>query len=184
METNINENFLWPRPSSLIKNSDAAAFGCSHTWGVGVEYDQTWPWLLNASNFGFAGGSTDFISRNLSKIIEDYFLKKVYILYPNYTRFEFTKGNKIFQSLPTDPSRYLFRDKNSEEWLLKNHNKNKEYIKSVCYEKQVELIAIEFNDLHQYINYPDTWPKAEDGMHFSSQWHTWVAEVFKKYEKT
>jgi len=53
-----------------------------------------------------------------------------------------------------------------------------------CKKNKIVLIDLEFEDLHQYIDYPDTWPRADDRMHFSSQWHIWVAEVFEKYEKT
>ena len=174
----------WPRKQSTISDSQLGAFGCSHTWGVGVKHNEAWPWLLNSNNFGFVSGSTDFISRNLIKVIDDFSLKKIYILYPSYTRFEYTVNNIIYQSLPTDRYRYQFREQNSEEWLLNNHRKNKEYIKKVCLEKQVKLIDFEFEYLHQFIDYPDRWPLAKDNMHYNHQWHKWVAEIFIQHEKT
>jgi len=42
-----------------ITNSDSIAFGCSHTWGVGVENNETWPYLLGAKNFGVGSASGD-----------------------------------------------------------------------------------------------------------------------------
>lgn len=183
-ETYYERDYEWPRKKSTISNRQVGAFGCSHTWGVSVNYNEAWPWLLNANNFGLAGGSTDFISRNLAQVIDNFSLKKIYILYPAHTRFEYIKDGKIYQSLPTDCNRYKFREQNSEDWLVNNHRKNKEYIKKVCLEKQVELLDFEFEYFHQYIDYPDKWPLAKDNMHYNHQWHQWVAEILIQYEKT
>lgn len=175
----------WPRDGGLIKNSCAGAFGCSHTWGHSIEYYQAWPWLLGANNFGFVSGSTDFISRNLSEAVDEYNLNKIYILYPNYSRFEYEDSEGwIWQSNPTDEDRYKFREQNEEQWLVDNHQKNKDYIRNFCSKNKITLIDIEFEELHETIGYPDTWPRASDGMHFDCQWHRWVADIFKDHEKT
>jgi hypothetical protein len=184
METKIT-GWEWPRNNSKIKNSKIGAFGCSHTWGHSVEHHQAWPWLLGANNFGFVSGSTDFISRNLKNTVKEYKLEKVYILYPNYTRFEYTDEHGwIWQSNPTDENRYIFREQNEELWLTEHHDKNKKYIRNFCKDNNILLIDLEFEDLHQIIGYPDTWPRASDGMHFDCQWHRWVADIFKNHEKT
>lgn len=176
----------WPRENTILVDKEirSGCFGCSHTWGTGVEYNQAWPWLLNSHNFGFTGGSINFISRNILKVINEYSLEKIYILYPSYTRFEYEDNGIIFQSLPTDPNRHLFKIQNSEEWLLNNYRENKFKIKSICQEKNVKLVDLDFEELHKYIDYPDRWPMAKDGSHFGPQWHIWVAEIFKNHEKT
>lgn len=175
--------FEWPRNNSIFPHADSGCFGCSHTWGVGNDYNEAWPYLLNSNNFGFPGGSINFISRVIQEIIQEYSLKKVYILYPNWTRFEYLRDdNKWDQSLPTDENRYKFKEQNDDKWLLKNHESNKNKIRQICHDSQVKLIDLELEDLHPIIDYPDKWPKARDGGHWGPQWHQWVAEIFKNEE--
>ena len=171
----------WPRSNTVIDGSTVGAFGCSHTWGVGVGHDETWPWLLGASNFGFAGGSLDFITRNINTVVTQYKLTKIYVLYPHYSRFEYLDQDGYYtQSLATDGNRYQFKAFNEESWLVTNHKQNKIYLQEFCKNKNLELIDLELDDLHPYIDYPDRWPRAADGQHFNKKWHTEVAEIFRK----
>ena len=54
---------------NLINSSDSVAFGCSHTWGVGVDANETWSYYLDAMNFGINGCSADFVVRLAFDII-------------------------------------------------------------------------------------------------------------------
>ena len=93
------------------------ALGCSHTYGVGVEKDEAWPSLLGLVNYGVPGCSTDLIVRTLPKILEKEQPDIVYILWPDWTRFEYRKDGEWNQSHPTDSNRIDFMESHPEEWL-------------------------------------------------------------------
>lgn len=63
-----------------ITDSNRIAFGCSHTWGVGVESNETWPCYINAKNYGVTGCSSDLISRISKQLIS----KKIPALFSYY----------------------------------------------------------------------------------------------------
>jgi hypothetical protein len=67
-------------------------FGCSFTYGFGLESQNTWPFLLqqktnvNCLNFGTVGAGIDSIYLNLKASALDYKFKKVIILLPGFDR--------------------------------------------------------------------------------------------------
>jgi hypothetical protein len=95
---NINENGFRINPNSLEnENKDIiACFGCSHTFGVGLPWDQTWVNNLNElldhkyeiKNYGISGASND----NISRMIYNYTLnnkpKIICCYFPEMTRVE------------------------------------------------------------------------------------------------
>ena len=87
---------------NIVTDSDMLAFGCSHTYGTGVEANETWPYYLNALNFGVPGCSSDLVVRTMPKLLDQYNPKVVFILWPDWTRFEIATGMSYIQSLPTE----------------------------------------------------------------------------------
>ena len=67
-------------------------FGCSFTYGAGLQTQDTWPFLLeektntNCLNFGTVGAGIDSIYLNLKASAVDYKFKKVVILLPGFNR--------------------------------------------------------------------------------------------------
>jgi hypothetical protein len=164
---------------NIITNSDAIAFGCSHTWGTGVEADETWPYKLGAKNFGVQGCSSDFICRIFSEIIEEQKPTTVYILWPDWTRFEYIQDGQYYQSLPTDANRIKFMETHTNEWLIDNFVKRTEVVRDFCKNDNIELFDMTLYDLIPYIDRADTWPVSKLGHHNSPVWHSWVADIFK-----
>lgn len=169
------------RPTrTLITQSNSLAFGCSHTYGTANKEENTWPYLLGAINFGKPGGSIDYIARIFLDCVNHYKPHTVYILWPNFLRFEYKEYDQYLQSLPTDPNRYKFLLTHNEEWCQKNYYSKVEYIKTICKQKHIKLIDMELDDLAPYIDYPDRWPLASDQSHYNHEWHRWVADIYKK----
>ena len=89
------------------KLSTIACFGCSNTVGVGLPWEETWPYLLkqklnskyNVKNYGQGGGSCDLISR----LVYNYLLtnkpKIICCLLPSINRSEIFLYNKLVLDL-------------------------------------------------------------------------------------
>lgn len=158
----------------------ALAFGCSHTYGIGVESHEAWPYLLNAANFGQPGVSADFIVRTAPAVIEKYQPRTIYILWPDWTRFEYIQDSKYQQSLATDSNRVQFMQSHPESWLLSNFQTQLKKMQDLCNILNIRLIGMTLDDLIPYIDHADRWPLSKLGHHYSPVWHQWVADIFRK----
>ncbi|CAB4138014.1 Radical_SAM domain containing protein [uncultured Caudovirales phage] len=156
------------------------AFGCSHTYGVGVEHNETWSYLLNAANFGQPAVSADFVVRNAPAVIEKYQPRTIYILWPDWTRFEYIQDSKYQQSLVTDRDRIKFMQSHPESWLLNNFQTQVKNMHDLCCTLNIQLIDMTLEDLIPYIDQADRWPVSKLGHHYSPVWHQWVADIFRK----
>ena len=158
------------------------AFGCSHTYGIGVNRNEAWPYLLGAENHGVPGCSSDLIARTCPTIIAQHLPATVYVLWPDWTRFEYTDNGRIIQSLVTDSDRIKFMETATDEWLQENFNTQVAKVKQYCNSVNAKLVDITLYDLIPYIDHADKWPLSRLGHHYSPLWHTWVADIFKKLE--
>jgi hypothetical protein len=164
---------------NIIKESKSLAFGCSHTWGCGVEADETWSFKLGAKNFGVGGCSADYILRIAPDIINKQNPEIIYVLWPDWTRFEYLKNNHYCQSLPTDSNRIEFMKTHPEEWLLENFATKTKEMSKLCQQHSIKLVDMTLYDLIPYIDHADTWPLSKLGHHYAPAWHTQVADIFK-----
>lgn len=158
------------------------AFGCSHTYGIGVKPNEAWPALLGAVNHGVPGCSSDLVARISSTIIKESAPSVVYVLWPDYTRFEYKVGDGYNQSLATDSNRINFMETATEDWLVNNFNEQVQKVKDTCKLANTKLVDMTLYDLIPYIDHADRWPLSVLGHHYSPVWHTWVAEIFKNKE--
>jgi hypothetical protein len=163
---------------NLIDSSDSLAFGCSHTWDVGVEADETWPYNLNAMNFGIGGCSADSVVRIAPDLLDKHRPTTVYVLWPDWTRFEYIKDNKYVQSLPNDPNRIYFMKTHNEEWLKENFKQQVSLMNQHCDQRKIKLIDMSLHDLIPYIDHADQWPVSKLGHHYAPSWHKQVADIF------
>jgi len=171
-----------PTPRTFVNNSKLA-FGCSHTFGVGVDGDEAWAFLLNASNYGVGGCSTDYISRIFPEVIALSNPTIVYILWPDWSRFEYlNEKSEYAQSLATDKNRIQFMEFATDDWLTLNFKTQCANIQSICDINDIKLIALSLYDLIPHIDHADKWPLSKLGHHYSPEWHKWVAEIFRNAE--
>jgi hypothetical protein len=153
------------------------AIGDSHTWGWGVEEHEAWPALLNLINLGIRGSSADQLVRMSEEIIPHYKPNKIYVLWPNWRRFELKEQNGFRQILPTTKDRINLMEKYDENWCLQNFKNQVQKMKDICAKYNVSLTHMSFYDLHPYIDYPDRWPLNKTKTHYAPLWHTWVAKI-------
>lgn len=164
--------------------SNQITFGCSHTWGVGVEDNETWSYLLNASNYGQGSCSSDFIVRTAPAVLDQLKPEVVYVLWPDWTRFEVIKNNVIYQSIPTDRDRIYYMEHHSETWLKENFRQKTQEFRRLCQEKNIQLVDMTLYNLIPYIDHADRWPLSKLGHHYSPLWHQWVADIFSQLKET
>lgn len=167
---------------NIIEHSDCLALGCSHTWGIGVEANETWSYLLGAKNFGAPAVSSDYIARTAPGIIADNLPTKIYLLWPDWTRFEYQKDGEYRQSLVTDPDRIHFMEMATDKWLQENFEFQQQKIRQLCKDHNIKLIDMTLYDLIPFIDRADRWPLSKLGHHYSPVWHGWVADIFRKKE--
>ena len=167
---------------NTITHSNSIAFGCSHTWGIGVEATETWAFLLGAMNFGVPGVSSDFIARTAPDLIEKYQPQTVYILWPDWSRFEYFDNGQYKQSTPRSPDRIQFMSWATDEWLQNNFSSKQKEVRNFCNQSNTKLVDITLYDLIPYIDHADRWPLSKLGHHYSPVWHGWVADIFRTKE--
>lgn len=165
--------------SNTTTKNQSAAFGCSHTQGVGVEKNEAWPYLLNAKNFGLAGCSADYIVRIAPDLISKNQIETVFVLWPDWSRFDYLDNNKYVTSLPTDVNRIHFMKQHTDDWLLNNFNLQVQKFNGWCNKNNIKLVDLTLYDLIPYMDHADTWPLSKLGHHYSPKWHVRVAEIFK-----
>jgi len=162
---------------SSIQTSNCIAFGCSHTWGVGVEPYETWTHLVNAKNYGVPGASINLISRIAKHIIDEEHPDTIFILWPDWSRFEYILNNQYCQSLPTDSNRINFVETHTDEWCRANFANEVELMHAVCKKRSIQLVDMTLYDLIPFIDHADRWPLSKLGHHYGPKWHQQVAEL-------
>jgi hypothetical protein len=86
-------------PYDLTKNKKIFCFGCSETFGHGVQYKETWPFLLNnyfnnynIYNYGVEGSSNNSIFRRIYQLLK--YLEINNMSYPEYIFIYFTSFDR------------------------------------------------------------------------------------------
>ena len=164
--------------------SNKIAFGCSHTYGIGVQPDEAWPALLGAVNCGKPGCSTDYIARICEEQIVEHKSTIAYFFWPDWTRFE--RNDEQFMPA-THP--HMYKDR-TDEWLHDNREDKIVKIENICSKHDVLMVSIYMENLFGVLDHCDRWPLGTDRSHFGPQWHKWLSDIFqvkqsfKEYEKT
>lgn len=164
---------------NTIGHSTRLAFGCSHTWGVGVESYQTWAHLLGAKNYGIGGASANQVTRIAKEITAREYPTDIFVLWPEWTRFEYVKNGRYQQCLATDSDRIYQMAAHSDEWCKKNFYDQIQSLQQFCCKRDVTIIDMTLYDLIPFINHADTWPISKLGHHYAAEWHQKVAGLFE-----
>ncbi len=160
----------------------SAAFGCSYTFGYGV--NDPYPVLLDAVNCGINGASNDLIARLAITYCKTFKPSEIYVMWTFKTRREhiFENGGlEKFRNLseeaikeelasPTWVSSHLTLMNNSADEY--NFKKNKMLLTSYCVVNNIKL--------HQstIFNLPkELFPFARDGDHPGPDWHANIAGI-------
>jgi len=164
------------------------ALGCSHTEGVGLPEDQSWPNLLSTKltypvlNLGVGGSSFDTVVRLLDYYIDKLNIKGVFILEPPANRFE------LFEQ--TIPKTYMAADPRHEliykQWVTSEYNiennvkKNRYASRWICHTNNIKLISFESQIIgeFEYEHNEQYFYQARDLKHYGEQTQQYIANRF------
>jgi|688.fasta_scaffold759206_2 hypothetical protein len=132
-------NELGFRGNSFLKNGfKIMSVGCSHTEGIGVNDDETWPHILSNLvpngvdlNFGYSGRSNDYISRTILTFVEKVNPNLVIVMYTYPSRREYYTNEGGIEPFAINPWGYYKEHPNGikEFEMLKNlSNEEDDYI--------------------------------------------------------
>lgn len=162
-------------------------FGCSHTEGVGLQ--NPWPTLLenyfpehDVYNLGIGGSSADTVSRLLVNSAKNLRPDKVFVLWPEFARFEqLTIGKTADIIMHRGP----WSDESEIMPLLEDFNSINNHLKNQCIASLLSrlynfsLYELKIADLIAEKKYPML-PRARDSMHFGNEAHRDIADRFIK----
>ena len=163
------------REKREYQTSRNMALGCSYTYGVGVEREEAWPYILEklikseVYNFGVGGASLDTMSRVASYWIPKLKPEKIFIALEFIDRIELFLENKTWGKItPFVPKiEHLFLEEN----IYVNFHKNINLLKSICRDNGTKMIII-----HEEL--PGTDRLGSDKSHPGPNWHNDVANLF------
>jgi len=132
-------NELGFRGNSFLKDGfKIMSVGCSHTEGIGVNDDETWPHILSNLvpngvdlNFGYSGRSNDYISRTILTFVEKVNPNLVIVMYTYPSRREYYTNEGGIEPFAINPWGYYKEHPNGikEFEMLKNlSNEEDDYI--------------------------------------------------------
>jgi len=133
-QTNIayklsNEGFRTYNFADVNNQKINVALGCSHTMGIGISHEMTWPYHIESQtgiktlNLGLGEGSPDTVARILTNVCGLFDIDTVYILWPSANRFEIYQKNSVRSIIPTAAELlhvWYIDDCNSYQRLCKN----------------------------------------------------------------
>lgn len=182
--------------------------GCSHTFGTGHLWENTWPYLVSKEtgnkivNLGKGGTGIDFAFLRLITFIKKMNVKNVFHYQPIYSRWTFKNENSLahigFPSNMEDATnfftqKYIMDNLADYGYIAFNHLKTSNAIKQVCLEHNVpyyylETFKTEFEkvpkpclpdkNLAKYKKWLGKNTPARDVLHFPVEWLRELANNF------
>ena len=174
------------------------AFGCSHTYGFEIPKENTWAFLLNATNFGVTGGSPQTVARLVKAWIPNSHVEEILILMPEKSRreiynphthtytallpwmldqFSRTVYNEPF---PEPEGKRIMRFCEEFPHLNVMDEEQNERI----FEESVDVIKRHVGDRKLVLKTMDDVPdhdwKSRDRTHNGENWHRKVAQIFQR----
>lgn len=168
------------RDSIEPKQGQSAAFGCSYTFGYGV--NNPWPKLLGVANLGQNGASNDMITRLAISYCETFKPKDIYVLWTFPHRREHITENGGLDKYRNMSTKTLDEEFKNRTWRSSylelsndkadeyNFIKNKLLLTHYCAMYNIELNQATIFDFPK-----DEFPLARDNDHPGKDWHTNVA---------
>lgn len=163
----------------------AAAFGCSFTFGTGVDEHHPFPAILEVANCGQPGSSNDKIARLAVSYINTYRPKDIYVCWTFPQRREWIDefGNVIpFKNVTPEEAKQIMSQTwvswdnahiflSNSLWDEYNYTKNKLFLEGYCAMNNVNLHQMNVFDVdHTQYSY------GRDLSHPGPDWHVTVAE--------
>ena len=176
----LTEDPEYPRNTEPTPGAPAA-FGCSITYGVGVEQTETWANILGLVNCSAPGSSNDKILRRAISYCNTYKPDVIYVCWTFRQRREWVDdAGEICRWQP-----YMTNvDNNEFKWRLAhlelsnqhsdkyNAQKNKLMLNMYCSTRNIKLVDFDVQNPVPH----DSMPLGSDNLHPGPEWHATIAE--------
>lgn len=165
----------------------AAAFGCSFTFGTGVDDHHPWPAILGVANCGQPGSSNDKIARLAISYINEFKPTDIYVCWTFPQRREWVddQGNVIaFKNVTASEAEQMLSQNwvswdnahlflSNSLWDEYNYTKNRMLLEGVCAHNNVTLHQTSVLDVDH-----TQYPYSRDLSHPGPDWHVVIATMF------
>jgi len=157
----------------LLNSEKIVCIGCSFTEGVGLDEEETWPYLLSKKiglpflNLGKAGGSDGYVMWQIMNVLKNIQTKNIFVLSPPSGRF-FELSDTNFES------RQAWDVETPTESYSNFYDLNSFVLNALCHRYKIPHI----NSLELGTGY--RWTKAKDNQHFGFDYQNIIAEEFYK----
>jgi hypothetical protein len=172
-----------PKYPDLLGND--ASFGCSLTYGIGVELFEDWPSLLGLYNAGQPGASNDQIARHAITYINDFAPSAIYVMWTYSSRREWVDDNGFCKRFIPGSKQDAGSDWHNAITMLSNSyndeynlTKNQLLLRNFCENKYIKLYELMHNTIDR-----TQYPFGSDNAHPDKSWHKEVSVEFKHYEQ-
>jgi hypothetical protein len=166
-ETNKNGFRTSSETNEILKENSVACFGCSHTFGIGLPFQETWCNVLNKNlgdewcvkNYGVSGASNDLIARLIHNYTKYNKPKVICCFLTDSYRMELFIGKQLVQSqqnfiIGYNDKEYhdAYKKLMTPEFAIHNFIKNYSFIESICASKNIKLYWLTWSlDIVNYI---------------------------------
>jgi hypothetical protein len=160
----------------------SAAFGCSYTFGYGV--NDPYPVLLDAVNCGLSGASNDQIARLAITYCKTFKPSEIYVMWTFKARREYVHETGALEKFRNLSEEAIKEELKSPTWLSSyltlmndksdhyNYQKNKLMLFNFCENNDIVLRQKEITDLPKSL-----FSLARDNDHPGPDWHTNIAGI-------
>lgn len=139
------DSYGFRKPESVI--GKRVAFGCSHTFGYEVAVENSYPFLLSATNFGVTAASPQTVARLVKNWIPNSEVEEVIILMPDSARREVWNPNTATYTMMGSWC--------LEQFIRTIYNKHDDAAHDpYWYEKSSDLVR-KFSDEHPHLDILD-----------------------------
>jgi hypothetical protein len=194
----------WGKTSITYKRNDAAFrmnldminiipgecdfyLGCSHTFGVGINLEDTWGWKLSQKkgltfvNLGCPGGSFETQYRMLVSWAGVLKPRRAFTLGSYEGRREILHPDGVAEQFGSwvshEPQYTMYRRMSNENEELISSLRTLDAMRAVCIRHSIELYTIDRNIRNDVLRIGPKDKMARDLIHYSPDWHSRIAEL-------
>jgi len=151
--------------------------GCSHTVGIGLPLEHTWPRILESMiptsvvhNVAMGGASTDFVVRATYLADQIVNADMFFILWPDPSRIEICREEQ--------PENFSVQHPEYPMTCLDETHHMNLYRKNLIFLKMMTGNRPLYHGNQGLARSPDGAPRARDGIHNCKEWNKFLAEAF------
>lgn len=188
-------NFGYRTPYNFKRGDKVDIFlGCSHTIGYGIEFEKTWPYLVNLEtknnlvNLAVGGCSIDRQFRELYTWFNYFDIQNIFHYQPIYAREEFISEKSFIKLSVQDPPKEVsnsIEDKFLVEYFGSDVHVYKKYITNIlAIESLSNRLGVNYYFLNNSLENSLNGIPARDDMHLDVEGHKTLSTIFlDKYKK-